>query len=104
MARFAQRSKQELHVQAGGLDAAKTVLAPGSGRSLFLLTSPLIGHSENPLNPPDFSGFIARQCPESSRLACLSLLERLLEGYDHRRVKALRSTDHDRHSEGRSSR
>ena len=47
MARFAQRSKQELHVQAGGLDAAKTVLAPGSGRSLFLLTSPLIGHSEN---------------------------------------------------------
>jgi hypothetical protein len=46
MARFAQRSKQELHVQAGGLDATKTVLAPGSGRSVFLLTSPLIGHSE----------------------------------------------------------
>jgi hypothetical protein len=30
-----------------GLDAAKTVLAPGSGRSVFRLTSPFIGHSDN---------------------------------------------------------
>ncbi len=48
-----------------GLDAAKTVLAPGSGRSVFPLTSPFIGHSEKETS----QGLRKNQCSRAHTFA-----------------------------------
>ncbi len=66
--RFARRSKQELHVQAGGAGCRDTCSQPWTAGEVFLLTSPLIGHSENRTSRDLASPRTWRQHADSQRI------------------------------------